>query len=184
MFYVIQIEPGTETLTEELIAGIVPEELYSACFHPMRHMRKKIRGNWKDLHEKLIPGYVFIESDHVGELYEKLRTVPKLTKVLGREGDLFYQLPEKEAHWLKAVLGMDPDNPYHRNKGGYEIELSQVCVSENDEVMILSGPLMNFTGMVKKLNLHKRLAEVEVDFMNQKIVVHVGIELVQRTEKD
>lgn len=55
-------------------------------------------------------------------------------------------------------------------------------MAENDEVVILSGPLENMKGMIKKINLHKRVAEVEVNFMNRKTVIYLGIELVARPE--
>ena len=43
---------------------------------------------------------------------------------------------------------------------------------------ILSGPLKSVEGQIKKINLHRRIAEVEVDFMNRKTVVYLGIEMV------
>ncbi len=33
-------------------------------------------------------------------------------------------------------------------------------------------------GMIRKINLHKRIAEVEVEFMNRKTIVYLGIELL------
>ena len=39
-------------------------------------------------------------------------------------------------------------------------------------------------GQIRKINLHKRRAEVEVDFMNQKTVIHLGIEILEKSEKE
>ena len=83
MYYVIQVAPGTEDKVEEQIQAMVGKEMYGRCFHPMRHMRKKFRGKWTEVHEKLLPGYVFITSDQVRELYLKLRRVPAVTKLIG-----------------------------------------------------------------------------------------------------
>ena len=85
MYYVLQVAPGTEERTERLIRGQVRNRAYGRCFHPMRHVRKKFRGEWRDFHEKLLPGYVFITSESVRELYQELRQVPVLTKMLGKE---------------------------------------------------------------------------------------------------
>lgn len=63
-----------------------------------------------------------------------------------------------------------------------EVPVSQISVSENDAVTILSGPLKNVEGQIKKINLHGRIAEVEVDFMNRKTVIHLGIEMVGKKE--
>lgn len=168
MYYVIQVAPGTEQKTEALIKERVETGLYNRCFHPLRHVRKKFRGEWRDLHEKLMPGYVFITSDTIADLYPELRRVPALTKLLGRnEGEIFVPLAAGEAEWLEKITA-----------GGTEAGLSQVAVAEGDKVMILSGPLMDMEGRVRKINLHKRIAEVEVHFMNRETVIHLGIELV------
>lgn len=65
---------------------------------------------------------------------------------------------------------------------GMEVELSQVAVSEDDVVTILSGPLKNMEGYIRKIDLHRRIAKVEVDFMNRKTVIHLGIEMVKKKE--
>ena len=69
MYYVLQVAPGTETKTETQISKILSEELFGECFHPTRHMRKKFHGIWKDIHEKLLPGYVFITTGDIRKLY-------------------------------------------------------------------------------------------------------------------
>ena len=61
-----------------------------------------------------------------------------------------------------------------------EIQLSQVSVSEDDAVTILSGPLKNMEGYIRKIDLHRRIAKVEVDFMNRKTLIHLGIEMVEK----
>lgn len=64
-----------------------------------------------------------------------------------------------------------------------EVQLSQVSVSDNDVITILSGPLKNMEGRIKKIDLHRRMAKVEVDFMNRKTVIHLGIEMVGKRQR-
>ena len=59
-----------------------------------------------------------------------------------------------------------------------EVGLSQVSVSEDDVITILSGPLKSMEGYIRKIDLHRRIAKVEVEFMNRKTVIHLGIEMV------
>lgn len=167
-YYVIQVAPGTEGRASAWIEAHVSEGLYGCCFYPLRHVRKKFHGEWRDCHEKLIPGYVFITSSRVEELYRELKRVPILTKVLGHsDGDLFIPLAAEEVEWLEKVTA-----------GSAEVGLSLVKVSEGDAVTVLDGPLKDVEGYIKKINLHRRVAEVEVDFMGRKTVFHMGIELV------
>lgn len=181
-----------EDRTETFIRNKVPVELYHHCFHPLRHVRKKFHGEWKDLHEKLLPGYVFIMSDSVRDLYMELRKVPLFTKVLGRDGGEFAALWESEAEWLERLIGTleqwdceAGDTEAGCKDGDWqpvEVGLSQVSVSALDEITILSGPLKNVEGKIRKINLHKRIAEVEVDFMGKRTVVYLGVELVEKKE--
>lgn len=175
MYYVIQVAPGKEEDVEMHITERVPEGLYSSCFHPMRHVRKKFRRKWRDKHEKLLPGYVFIDSEEVHELYLALRRIPMMTKLLGWDEKCIPALTERETAWLEKLISIGQDGSING-----DVSLSQVEVDENDEVKILSGPLQDMEGMIKKINLHKRIAEVEVEFMGRKTVIYLGIEMIEK----
>lgn len=170
MYYVMQVVTGTEDKVEEQVKILVGNELYHACFHPMRRMKKKFRGEWKEVHEKLLPGYVFITSDCVQNLYQELKGVPAFTKLLGKDREQFTPLPQYEVDWLERMIESPDQN--------MEVQLSQVSVSENDVITILSGPLKDMKGNIKKIDLHRRIAKVEVDFMNRKTILHLGIDMV------
>ncbi len=170
LYYVLQVAAGTEDRVEEQVRVVVENGLYDSCFHPMRRMKKKFGGEWKEIHEKLLPGYVFITSDCIQELYRELQNVPAFTRMLGKDREQFIPLPEHEVRWLERMIESPGQN--------MEVQLSRVSVSEDDMVTILSGPLKYMEGCVKKIDLHRRIAKVEVDFMNRKTVVHLGIEMV------
>ena len=174
MHYVLQVTTGTEDKVEEQVRVVVGDTLYDSCFHPMRRVKKKFRGEWKEVHEKLLPGYVFITSNCIKDLYQELRCVPAFTKLLGKDEEQFIPLPDHEVEWLERIMD-SPDQ-------GMEVQLSQVSVSEDDEITILSGPLKNMEGCIKKIDLHRRIAKVEVDFMNRKTVIYLGIEMVGKKE--
>lgn len=172
MYYVLQVTTGTEDRVEEQIRVMVENGLYDSCFHPMRRMRKKFRGEWKEVHEKLLPGYVFITSNCVQELYQELKNVLAFTRMLGKDREQFIPLSEHEVKWLERLI----ESP----ERSMEVQLSQVSVSENDIVTILSGPLKEMEGYIKKIDLHRRIAKVEVDFMNRKTIIHLGIEMLEK----
>lgn len=174
MYYVIQVAAGMEEKVEKQIRSVVGEELYSRCFHPMRCIKKKFRGEWIELHEKLLPGYVFITSDCIQELYKKLKYVPAFTKLLGKEDETFISLPDDEIEWLEQITKSQDQS--------MEVSLSRVSVSEDDVVTILSGPLKDMEGYIRKIDLHRRIAKVEVNFMNRKTLIHLGIEMVVKKE--
>ena len=202
MYYVLQVAPGMEEQTEKLIRGRIESSAYGRCFHPMRLVQKKFRGEWNDYHERLLPGYVFITSDAVQELYQKLRQVPVLTKMLGKEEECFVALRDNEVAWLECLMQMDewenqrksvteknslkaePNRGRGKAEGTdvAEIGLSQV-LAEEDGITILSGPLKNMEGTIKKIHLHKRLAVVQVEWMGRKTEIYLGIELVKKKDR-
>ena len=63
-----------------------------------------------------------------------------------------------------------------------EVSISKVRIDEGNEIRIISGPLKHMGGMIKKINLHKRMAEVEIEFMNRRTVIYLGIELLEKKE--
>ena len=47
-------------------------------------------------------------------------------------------------------------------------------------IVILNGPLMNQTGLIKKLDRHKRLAYLEIEILGRVKTVKVGLEIVRK----
>ena len=182
MYYVIYVNARNESNAKDMISRYIPDDLYSDCFYPVRLMKKKLRGKWTIVHERLIPGYIFIESDDVKSLYKELRQLPMFLRLLGKEesGEEIdiYPLSDEEVRWLN-ILSQRKDAKQDKHL----IELSKVGFDENDEVIVLDGPLLGLQGKIKKINLHKRIAEVELKFMNQDVVFYLGIDIIEKAVK-
>ena len=107
MYYVIFVGSGNEAKTEQLIRRTAAEGLCTECFHPVRHMKRKLRGEWKHLYTKLLPGYVFVESSDIKDLHKSLIMTPGFKKILRTEDDEggydFYALTKSEVNWLMAI---------------------------------------------------------------------------------
>ena len=175
MYYVIQCAPGKEEQTIQMITRIVDQSLYTTCFHLTRDLRKKIHGEWKTIHEKLLPCYIFIQTETPEQFHLETKRVPALTKFLGQEEGDFIPLKPNEAAWVDRLTG----------KGSQpSIPVSQIEIAEGDKVNILTEPLAGMQGYIKKINLHKRIAEVEVEILGRKTVLHLGVEFVQKTARD
>lgn len=168
LWYVVQTVGGQEKHVLDLINKLVDEELIQESFIPQYEVKKRIRGVWKKYVEVLLPGYIFVITEHPGKLREALRSVPKFTRLLGNN-DVFIPLDDQEAAFINAFT--EPD---HR-----VIEFSS-GVMEGDEIVILNGPLMNHTGLIKKLDRHKRLAYLEIEILGRVKTIKVGLEIVRK----
>ncbi len=188
MCYVIYTGAGREKAIQKLIAGVVPSELYTRCFYTYRHMRKKIGGQWADIYEWLIPGYLFVITDRVNEFHAALRELYRCgmyCRLLGNDPvNGFSAVDPSEEQWLRSLIGdrwFDAPLPEPAAPSGIAVaELSTIGFDENDRVQILSGPLMTLSGQVRKLDLHHRRALVEVNFMGKPQLLYLGLEILIR----
>ncbi len=172
MWYVIQTFGGQEERTADMIRKMVAPSFLKECFVPKRERLKKFHGSWNKVEEVLFQGYTFVISEKPEELYEKLRQVPKLTKMLGRDIDYFFALGENEKMFVESI-----GNQEHKTI------LSEVVVEERKRIQVINGPLKNYVGNIVKVDLHKRAAVVEMEFMEEKMELKMGIKIVGMDDK-
>ena len=160
MFYVLQIAPHEESRIEQILRESMPSSLCKQCFHPMRRRTRKIRGEWIETSEKLLPGYVFVETDNPEMFYKRLRTIPRLTKMLGKLYNEeiatweFTGLSADEVRWLADIMSCGEDG---------QVSLSCVKKDTTGNIRIISGP---------------RIAMVELSFGQRQSLLYFGIEIV------
>lgn len=168
MWYVVQVAGGREEKTALMILGRVSRTVMDECFIPKKERMKKFRGRWRQVEEILFPGYVFAETKVPEKLYQELKQIAMMTKVLQDGTFHFIPLSEEEETQIKTI----GDN-YHVTR------ISKVRVNEGKEVVILDGPLKNVEGKIVKVDLHKREVVVKISFMGRAVELKLGIEMVK-----
>ncbi len=167
MWYAIQTLSGEEEKTAHAIRKMASPNLVKECFVPKRERVKKFHGSWNKVEEVLFQGYAFVDSERPKELYEELKQVPRLTKVLGREKDFFYPLEKKEENLIRRI-----------GDENHKTSLSRVAVKENKKIQVIDGPLKGYAGNMVEVNLHKREVTVKVEFMGRDLELKMGVEMV------
>lgn len=165
MWCVVQVRGGSETGMEGILSGLLSRKLETHCFHLTRNRRKKYGGQWRTVRENLMPGYVFIRTDKPEAVCRELKKVPGIWLLSGR-GEHVTTLKSQEAEFMESIADSEG-----------RIGISKVGVAGDGRIQYLSGPLVKVSSMVKKVDLHKRIVEVETDFMGEKHVLYLGIEL-------
>lgn len=169
-WYVIQVQSGKEEHTAALCRSIVSEDMLSDCFIPYYERMKRYRGRWHKEKAVMFPGYVFVISDNIEELWMALKKVPKLTRILRNDME-FIPLSSGEVGLIQCMCGKD----YIAGMSeGYTI---------NDKVYITSGPMVDMQGIILKIDRHKRLATVQIDMFGRTVEVQMGLEIVQKIEE-
>lgn len=167
-WYVIQVRTGSEEKIINACDLLVSKEALKECFLPKYKRVKKIRGFWNEVEEKLFPGYVFMISDDVNVLFQELKRIPDLTKMLGKYGQEVFPLSEDEVVFLKSF-----------GKEEHIVDMS-IGYIEGEKIIVTSGPMQGKEGLIKKIDRHKRLAFIEVDFLGQIVNAKVGLEIIRK----
>lgn len=168
MWYVVQVVGGREKHVLRLIEKLVDGDVLKECFVAQYEVKKHLGGAWRTCTELLLPGYLFIISNDVGRLAEELRRVPAFTRLLGNS-DAFIPLNNDEIAFISAFT-----DEHHR------VVKTSEGIIEGDEITILKGPLMHREGLIKKINRHRRTAELELEMLGRTVTIKVGLEIVRK----
>lgn len=167
MWYVIQVYSGREKYCEELIRNHVEKQLMDECRIPRYLEPRKKDGIWISEERILFPGYLFIKSSHIEDLFFQLKRVPRMTKILRME-EAFIPLNAAEEAFILQFTNEDQI-----------VEVSKGVI-QNKKVKVLSGPLVGYEGFIRKVDRHKRHAWLNISFGEWKdINVRVGLEIIK-----
>lgn len=167
MWYVIQVFTGKEEMIRRLCEVQVDESVLERCFIPKYECSRKQKGKWIVQQKPLFPGYVFMVTDDIGKLHDGLCSIYELTKILTYGHDVI-PLKEDEINLLLKLGGE-----------AQVVEMS-TGVIVGDKVRVLSGPLMNMEGYIKKIDRHKRKCWLEIDLFGRSQQMVVGLEVISK----
>lgn len=163
MWCALHVKDGSEERTEVFLRGLLWEESGVRCFHLTRSRRKKYGGKWQTIQDRLFPGYIFMDTDRPEAVHRKLKQVPGLC-LLSADNSFVSFLEKEEADFLSLVADEEG-----------KIGLSEVEIEAGKCVRYLSGPLSHAGHLVRRIDLHRRMAEVETRFLGEGRVLHLGI---------
>ena len=164
--YVVQVQSGREEHARLLIQRMLPCNLLDEVFVPTYTKQVRRAGKWQDEQFLLIPGYLYLSTRDIDTVVQQLRVVPALTRVLGTD-TRFVPLTSAEIVWLEELT----------EPGKRSIGVSKGFI-EGDQVRIVSGPLKGHEALIKKVNRHKRIADIEFRILGRSTRVRVGLEVV------
>ena len=168
MWYVVQVRTGTEESIKQQCEKNIDKEVLERCFIPYYEEQRHIRGEWVTLKKVLFPGYIFVITDKLEELYQSLKSIIGLTKLLGT-GREIVPLTEEEESFLQKFGGEE------------QVVVMSEGIIERSRVKVTSGPLMGMEGYIRKIDRHKRKAWLEMELFGRKQMVQVGLEIVAKS---
>ena len=175
MYYVIQVQTSKEDKTIEEIKRHLSDDVLIDVFTPLYTQRKKIKGEWIDIEKPAFPGYIFIETENVKEVFHQLYYVEGFAKLLGRESNSenFLPLSKTEAKMVEVLYGKD---------NNHTLGISEIKLEQGMKIRVLRGQLFGLEGLIKKVNLHKRQVVITFPFGGKSIEANVGIDIIDRID--
>jgi transcriptional antiterminator NusG len=127
----------------------------------------------------MFPGYLFITSDLPQEQFHAVLQQMRSRKS-GIVKELYYDregtsaLTAAEQDMLEGLLDQD------------QVLTASTGIIENDQVVVLQGPLKGYESRIVRIDRHKRQALLELNLCTRKVQVSVALEVIQKihtTEK-
>lgn len=163
MWYAVWVRTGQEERVLQMCRTMLSEQ----CFLPKYELKRKKDGQWVKVEKPLFPGYLFFASDNVEILVNGLKEVPEFTKVLG-DGQRPIALYTNEVEFLQKYT--------NENK---VLEMSCGFL-EGDRLVVTDGPLKDYQGKIVRIDRHKRVAMLEIEFFSRIVRMTVGLEVVRK----
>lgn len=167
MWYAIQVTTGEESATVMYCRKLIDGDILEDIFYPETEVMKRYEGKWHKHIKPMFPGYIFIVTKDVVRLYEALKSIPKLSKILGT-GRTPVALSDDETGLIQKITNKD-----------HVAEIS-VGFIEGDKLIIESGPMQGMEGFVKKIDRHKRRALLVVEMFGRKVEMMLGLEVLKK----
>ena len=168
-WYVIQVKTGNEEKIKDICQRLISKDVLQECFIPKTKRVRKVRGIFYEREEILFKGYVFMITDAIDDLYQCLKLIPELTKVLGNDGSNILPILKEEVIFLLKF-----------GKQDHIVDMSKGYII-GSKIMILTGPLVGNEGIIRKIDRHKRIAYIEVKLIDQITTVKVGLEIISKS---
>ncbi len=159
IWYLLKCPEGNETdymnrCPEIMDSGEMEEIL---CFQYQRMMR--YGGTWHLEKRMVLPGYVFVAGTDVSGKRKRQGSSKEKDKI---------SMTPCEAPYLKELC----DN-------GSLIEISKGVI-RNGAAIVTSGPLKGRESLIRRIDRHKRTAEIEIPFAGGQKQITVGLEIYEK----
>lgn len=178
MWYVIQVTTGKEEEAKAAIERVVDDGCYERCFYLRRERVWRRGGECIEHIESLFPGYLFIDTETPEEVFEELRQIPKLTKLLrsdgAESGNVFLPVEADERELLENLIAGDEEDV---------VRLSEVELDEENHIVSVKGPLEKYVDRIVTKKTRLRYVVIQIRLLGKMREILIGIKLKEESDE-
>ena len=170
MWYILQVRAGKEAHMKEILEEFLPEGLISCAFYPLYECSYKKGGVRRTVTKVLFPGYLFLETEHIGrgeELEERLKGITEYHYLL-TPGKVCTPVSSREQAFLTEHMNCNYVMTMSR---GYMV---------GQEVTITEGAFAGYCGELKYVDRHNRYGVMTVRLGERDVDMQFGLEIVRK----
>ena len=164
LWYAIQTYTGKEEKVTEMFRRVVPERYYGECFVPYFERLRCWRQQNQIHILRLFPGYIFISTDDIEGVFQYLKKVPAMSRILTAGAFEFTPMYDSEAEFLKTILDAD-----------HIVHLTYASTDGKGHVTYMAGPLEKCRDRIEAYKFRDRYAQVRLTIAGQEKTARMGI---------
>ncbi len=169
-WFIFYVHTGREKTVCDYLNEILDDKKSFAFVPQVEIIFKNLKQTRKEL-KPMFPGYVITETiidarSFINQTSRKVRSFKHIINLLGKENPDYMALCEEEKKYLLEFCN---DDCIIRESVGF---------IEGDRIYVASGPLQGRESVIKRIDRHKRRAEIELEFMGNLRRVYVALEIV------
>lgn len=171
-WYVINVRSGFE---KKAVASIkenaekkIVHELFEEFIIPSENILQLRRGRNVNVEKKLLPGYVLVKVDMNDLAWNIIKNSQHVGKLLGSDNK---PLPISEEEINRVYKLVEDGRVVRELVGNYEI---------GENVKIIDGSFITFTGKVEKVNAQRKRMKVAVNILSREMSVELDFGQVEK----
>ena len=169
-WYVVQVYTGYEKVVKADLDKRIQEAGLQDCFGEVLVPEGEVvsyLGGGDVSREKILPGYLLINMEMVGEAHRLVATLPRVTRFLGGETPM-------------ALSGKEVDRIFAQMEGGLSVSTDKSLFVTGSEVHIATGPFVGFVGIIDRVDEEHERLSVMVSIFGRLTPVELGFDQVKK----
>lgn len=171
-WFVLFVQTGREQIACDMLNLSTSITEFSAFFPKIEYIKKN-NGTIDKIRKALFPGYIFIKTNldpryFIIHIMPTIRFSKYTIKLLGKHTPDTMALPKKEK---QEIMQFCDDKYIIKESFGF---------IKGDKIIITSGPLQGCDSIIKKIDRHKRRADIELQFMGDTRQISLPLEIISK----